>query len=49
MKVGRIGCMTALIMNEKRVFLTKHSPHRDLLEEFPYLGLPNDWRLDADF
>ena len=26
MKVGRIGCMTALIMNEKRVFLTKHSP-----------------------
>src|SRR5436190_11764776 len=26
MKVGRIGCMTALIMNEKRVFLTKYSP-----------------------
>jgi hypothetical protein len=36
-------------MYTKRNVTDKVGPHRDLLQEFPYLGLPNDWRLDADF
>jgi hypothetical protein len=36
-------------MYTNRNVTDKVGPHRDLLDEFPYLGLPHDQRLDADF
>jgi hypothetical protein len=36
-------------MYTNRNMTDRVGPHRDLLDEFPYLGLPHDQRLDANF